>query len=359
MKRSAGLLAFLLLLLGGGAASAQSRVTATGTAAILSGDAARARDRAVEAALRTAVEQVIGTLVDSETLVQNNQLLADRIYTQTRGYVSNYSILSENADRDSNIYTVQVEAEVREGSLADDLGGLGLLLRRMKMPRVAVVLKNDDGTVAALVQKVLREKGFLLVETPDEAGGAGFWSMDQGAQSDLLRRYGAEVAILGAASGGAGGSVRGSNLTSYQASVNLKAVKADTREILATASGHGTSVHVGEAGFQEAARQAATVAGGDLVRQITAQWARESSSSRALLLDIDGVTPERAAEVAARLEREARGVQEAILRSSEGARATLHVSMQGDASDLAQEIRKLWPRAKVTSQSANRLTVAF
>lgn len=227
------------------------------------------------------------------------------------------------------------------------------------MPRVAVVLKNDDGTVAAFVQKVLREKGFLLVETPDEAGGAGFWSMDQGAQSDLLRRYGAEVAILGAASGGAGGSVRGSNLTSYQASVNLKAVKADTREILATASGHGTSVHVGEAGYQEAARQAATVAGGDLVRQITSQWARESSSSRALLLDIDGVTPERAAEVAARLEREARGVQEAILRSSEGARATLHVSMQGDASDLAQEIRKLWPRAKVTSQSANRLTVAF
>jgi hypothetical protein len=33
--------------------------------------------------------------------------------------------------------------------------------------------------------------------------------------------------------------------------------------------------------------------------------------------------------------------------------------MQGDASDLAQEIRKLWPSAKVTSQSANRLTVAF
>jgi hypothetical protein len=229
----------------------------------------------------------------------------------------------------------------------------------MKMPRVAVVLRNDDGTATALVQKVLRDKGFLLVETPDEAGGAGFWAMDQGAQSDLLRRYGAEVAILGTTSGGAGGSVRGSNMTSYQASVNLKAVKADTREIMATASGSGTAVHVGEAGAQQAARQAATVAGNDLVRQITAQWARESSSSRALLLEIGGVTAERAAEIASRLEKEGRGVQGAIVRSADGSAATLHVSMQGDASDLAQEIRKIWPRARVTSQSANRLTVAF
>jgi len=348
----------MLLLAASLAAPAQSRVTVTGTAAILGGDAAKARDRALESALRNAVEQVIGTMVDSETLVQNNALLADKIFTQTRGYVANYRILSEKPDTDANLYSVTVEAEVREGNLADDLGSLGILMRRMKMPRLAVAIQDDQGTAKSVLERLFRDKGFLVVETPESAGGSSFWGMGEGGQADLLKRYGAEVVVLGKVSGGAGAAVGKSNLTSYQAALSLKALKADTRELLGTASGSGTAVHVGEAGFQEASRQAATVAGNDLVRQITAQWAKESSSTRMLTLEIQG-SGAKAQEVAKRLLSEGRGIQEAVVRESSPAGATLGVSMQGDASDLAQEVRKLWPRAKIVSQTANRLTVAF
>ena len=84
--------------------------------------------------MRAAVEQVMGTMVDSESLVKNNELLSDRIYTQTTGYIASYKILSEKADADTNIYSVQVEAVVKEGDLEHDLDSLGILMRRMKMP---------------------------------------------------------------------------------------------------------------------------------------------------------------------------------------------------------------------------------
>ena len=46
-------------------------------------------------ALRTAVEKAVGTMVDSQTLVQNNQLVNDEIYTHSKGYITNYSVLEK------------------------------------------------------------------------------------------------------------------------------------------------------------------------------------------------------------------------------------------------------------------------
>ena len=45
--------------------------------------------------LENAVEQAVGTMVDSTTLVKNNMLINDEIYTQSRGYITNYTILSK------------------------------------------------------------------------------------------------------------------------------------------------------------------------------------------------------------------------------------------------------------------------
>ncbi len=191
---------------------AQQTVTATGTAAILNKDAAQARDRAVESALRAAVEQVVGTMVDSESLVRNNQLLSDKIYTQTTGYISTYKVTREKADPDTNIYTVTLDAAVKEGNLQDDLGSMGLLLRRMKMPRVAVALTEDGDTASGQLLRMLKDKGFLVVDTGSKEPPAGFSGMSETGQADLMKTYGAEVVILGSARGQAGASVGNSSL---------------------------------------------------------------------------------------------------------------------------------------------------
>jgi hypothetical protein len=359
MKNRAWFLCAVLCLLTPAALLAQQTVTATGTAAILNKDMAQARDRAVESALRSAVERVVGTMVDSESLVKNNDLIADKIFTQTRGYISDYKILSEKPDMDSNIYSVSVEATVKEGNLSDDLNSLGLLLRRMKMPRVAVALDEDGDTASANVLRMLKDKGFLVVDAGERASDRNFWTMSMPQQADLMKRYGAEVVILGSAKGEQGGSVaRGSNLRSFQASVSLKAVKTDTHEVMGTASGSGTAVHLGEAGLAQALKQASTVAGNDIIRQITKQWESEATSTRILTLVVRGMGAEEAEQVAHRLQTEGRGIQDVMVRESSAGESTLNVSMQGDASALAQEVVKLYPKLRVVSKSANSLTVS-
>ena len=69
----------------------------------------------------------------------------------------------------------------------------------------------------------------------------------------------------------------------------IRALKTDTKEILGSASGSGTAVHVGDAGLAQALKQATTLAGNDLIRQITKQWSKEASSSRMLTLEVRDV----------------------------------------------------------------------
>ncbi|MEJ2367930.1 MAG: flagellar assembly protein T N-terminal domain-containing protein [Acidobacteriota bacterium] len=357
-RRTVMTLAALLAMAAAFAVGAQETVTATGSAAILHGDQAQARDRALDSALRAAVEKVVGTMVDSESLVKNNQLLSDKIYTQTKGYISHYDIMSEKADPDTNIYQVTVNAAVKQGDLANDLKGLGILLRRLKMPRVAVALQEQGNAASSRILQILHDRGFHVVDTGQQAQGEQFWAMDENGQANLMKQYGAEVVILGDAQASSGGSIANSQLQSFQASVSLKALKTDTHELLATANGTGKAVHTGEIGMDNALRQAATVAANRLVTELTKSWEKELTSTRFLVLRIQGTTPEQATNIAHRLETEARGVKSAVIRDVDNSgTATLEVSMEGDASDLAQELRKIYPGIQIQSQTANSLTV--
>ena len=67
-------------------ASTTISTTAEGVGVIESGNTASARDQAIRDGLRIAVEQAVGTLVASETLVQNYEVLRDQIYSKTQGY---------------------------------------------------------------------------------------------------------------------------------------------------------------------------------------------------------------------------------------------------------------------------------
>jgi len=336
-------------------------VVVDGAAAILNKDTAQARDRAVESALRAAVEQVVGTMVDSESLLKNNELIYDRIYTQTSGYVSDYRILSENADMDTNLYVVKVEATVNKGNLENDLRSMGLLMRRMKMPRVAVALQEDTEEASTQVMKILKEKGFHVVASRDSIRDKTFWTdfwhAEEAYRMDLMEKHGAEVVILGEATGSRGGRVGNSDMVSYQAGVTLKALKADTREMLGSSSGSGKAVHLGEEGMRQALRQASQIAARDIVRQITQQWAAETSSTRMVTLEILACTPDQAASIADRLQNEGRGIQDAFVRSVQEGTALLEISVEGDVSVLAQEMKKLYPKLSQKSQTANRLTV--
>ncbi|MBU1880409.1 flagellar assembly protein T N-terminal domain-containing protein, partial [bacterium] len=113
MKRAAALfLAILILASGLTLPTDAATVTVRGEATIFNGDLPAAREEALIAAKRNAVEQVLGVKIKAETAVQDFMLADDTILSMTEGYVKNSKILSEKQERDYLV--LEVECEVVE-----------------------------------------------------------------------------------------------------------------------------------------------------------------------------------------------------------------------------------------------------
>ena len=61
-------------------------------------------------ALRNAVENVMGMVVDSTTITEKHQLIEDNVLTHSRGYITDYEVLFKNKIKDG--WQVQVRAGV-------------------------------------------------------------------------------------------------------------------------------------------------------------------------------------------------------------------------------------------------------
>ena len=53
-------------------------------------------EKALEQTMRNAVEKVVGSYITSSTLIENNQLIEDKILSLSRGFVKDYKIISES-----------------------------------------------------------------------------------------------------------------------------------------------------------------------------------------------------------------------------------------------------------------------
>ena len=113
-------------------------VEAEGQAMIKNGDEPAARDRALEDAQRKAVESAVGTMISAETVMENYQIISDRILAKSSGYIKNYTIKSSGPD--NGIYKVVIKASVATGNLSSDVDAISALLKRNGMPRDFVVV---------------------------------------------------------------------------------------------------------------------------------------------------------------------------------------------------------------------------
>lgn len=352
-------------------------VIAEGFGMIIGGDKGKARDTAVENALRKAVEQVVGTIIESETATDKYEILSDKIYSQSKGFIKNYKILSENTDADGRNFTVKVEAEVAEGAIGDQLGSLGLLMRRMKMPRVVVLVgeKNRDhlswwagnagaGSPEGMLIKLLRDKGFTLVDAKSLQGGSQLLNQltsgDDSAFARAGKKIGAEVVIYGQAEVDDEGTIAGSRLRSYAGILSLRAVKADTGESLGSADARAKEAENSLTGaLPKIYRNLTGNAGEDLVRQIGEQWQKEVSGGRMIMLTVSGASRSLAEALQKEISKKVRGAQSITMRSLEGSTATFELSQQGDAEDLSRELTKVHVSGyylKISGQTANTLS---
>jgi hypothetical protein len=80
--------------------------------------------------IRAAVEQVVGTYISSETIIKNNILLEDKIYSYSDGYVKEMKIISWKTE--GGLVYVKIEAKVVASELKRKLESLGMTTAKVE-----------------------------------------------------------------------------------------------------------------------------------------------------------------------------------------------------------------------------------
>ncbi len=366
-------------------ASEAVTVEAMGQAPVYNKDVSQARDKAIDDAKRKAVEQAIGSMVSSETVTENFQLISDKILSKSSGYVRRYKILSEGAT-DEGIYQVKMEAMVQSGVLNSDLQGVLAILQAKKMPRVLVMIteQNIGGAPSAwwtnpgasvsmdVAENTLidewRPKGVKFVERQVLDGKIRVGAVaTTDLQNDVAKEFGAmsgaEIVVIGKAIATKSTTIplkTSVPMYSVNAQISVRVLNVDDGSILATATLAGAGAHINEvtAGHM-ALKNVAKKASEELLTKILTTWQSEISGPATISLRLTGVNKSKfLRQIATFLRNQVRGIGEVRQRSFKAKAANLEIEMKGTSQDLAEELEeKGFPKfnIEISEITANRV----
>jgi hypothetical protein len=336
-------------------------VTSEGVAAIQGNARDLARDAAIEDAQKRAVEQAIGILIDSQTQVENYQLISDKILSQTKGYIKRYNIASETVD--SGLLRVQINAEVALGRLTDDLSGIGILLGRMHKPRTMVMVteqnigrdvyawwmgahgeQTDISVVENAFMEKFTEKGFefidhqVAIKEITVTGAYRTEDLSVAQAKTLAAQADAEVVIIGKAIATFYDDI-GGGMKSIQADLAVRAVRIDTGQVIATASAHAAAVHISEiTAGTEALKKAANQSAEEMLSKILAVYSKETGGTRSVNITVIGLNKTQFAKFKDVLLNQVRGIKDLHERSFSNVTAKISVDSKNSAQTLSDEI---------------------
>ena len=344
-------------------ASAQETrtVSAEGVASIQQGAIDMARDAALEDAQKRAVEQAIGILIDSQTQVENYQLISDKILSQTKGYISRYNVTGET--QEGALLRVRITAEVSLGKLNDDLSAIGILLGQMHKPRTMIMIaeqnighewhawwwgnhgeQTDIGVVENTFMDVFTQKGFEFVDHATAAkeirvtGAYKTQDLSVEQAKTLGNQADAEVVIVGKALAKLYGDI-GGGMKSVQADLSAKAVRTDTGQVIATATAHAAAVHITDttAGI-EALKKASNQAAEQMMEKILSVYSREAGGTRPISITITGLNKTQFVKFKDALRNQVRGIKDLHERSFNGTTARISVDSKVSAQTLSDDL---------------------
>jgi hypothetical protein len=346
------LLVFLVGLVPQIAHSQSTTLESQGVAAIVRGNRDISRDKAIEDALRNAVEQATGSLIENETLVENYQLLSDKIYSQSRGYVQTYEVLNEEVDQ--GLYRVTIQATVASGELKNDLRALNVLMRQVRKPRVMVLFEDsmsegvNSGRLAEdAISKVLLDRGFKLVDANTVRRNLGqdqvqgLLAGDGRIAAAISDKYGAEMLVLGTAQAVTNQVTIGDiNINSNQAVISAKLVRADTGEVKVSETRQAAKPHVNSlSGIQMAISEAGEQLANDMIDKIIQIFHEEVYNIANVNLTIFGLQGYgHLKEVIQLISDNVRGIKEIYQRNYTMGTAELEVELTGSTQSLAADL---------------------
>jgi hypothetical protein len=343
---------------------------ATGQAAVLGGDKPSAREKAIQDALRQAVQMAVGTQVTSTTEVQDFQTKMDQVLTHSQGYVRKYSITKEGMDGD--VVQVTIRAEVGMGELNKDLMAMGLLMARKNMPRTMVLVAEQNigmaapaavwmksGADGALVSADLRIAENVMLDSLSKAGfgqlidpeiastkaasiGGITTKIDQQQAKKLGSLTGAEVILIGqviATSRGSMGDL-GPEWRSCTATINVRAVTTDNGDVLATADATQNAAQLDDLTCgKEAIKKASKAVTSDIAGKITQRWSKDVSGGNQVHLTVKGIdSMKQASDFRSALTNFIRGVKGVNQRSFSDGKQELDITLVGSTEQFAEEL---------------------
>ena len=98
---------------------------------------------ALMAAKRDAVEKGIGTVLLSQTEIENFMLKRDVVITKTLGAVKKYDVLSKSVASDG-MHEIKIKATISRSTMHQDLAAFHILLESMEKPKVMVVVRENN-----------------------------------------------------------------------------------------------------------------------------------------------------------------------------------------------------------------------
>ena len=212
------------------------------------------KESALRDASRNAVEQIVGTMVDSKTLVSNAVVALDTIYTKSQGFVTNQEILSQD-ERDGMVH-VRARIDVNTNPDSQLMSNLNMIMS-LNDPRIAVIVlkQNGQGQVTGhdtIAESALNDRllslGFThvidanIVSSLENAqllnqiynGSSGITSLGQslGADYVVLGRTRAQSQGISLPDGK--GGYEPTLLKTGNATLSAKIIKFDTGDIVGT-----------------------------------------------------------------------------------------------------------------------------
>ena len=110
---------------------------------------------AIKDAFRNAVRQVVGALVDAETLVKNDELVEDKILTYSNGFIKTYTEIPGSQKTQGGIHRIKIKATVETGGV----------IAKLKASNITVKDVDGKGLFAEVMTKLDSEKdGLVLIE---------------------------------------------------------------------------------------------------------------------------------------------------------------------------------------------------
>lgn len=318
------------------------------------------RRNAIENALRNAVKQVMGTIVNVELPVANKITVNEKILRQSRNYILDFKVISE--EEKTGHYQVQIEATVEPGKVRNDMEAVRLKMMRKQTPRLMVMSMPRSefkmvtsgmhyvDSVRGVVEEEFLKKKYLIVDVNQHISKQNLARVRNNTNGliALARDTGAELLVLTEAMRyfERSRSLYGSNYHFFRSIVQLRVIETGTGKVVFSGNRQGEPSASMEPLF-DFSRELANAA----IQSIAHIWSNNITNPGTYKLTITNID----FSILKKLEQKLRniaGVDNLYVRAFDADQGRFDVEYRGTVNDLIKRLTSFQsPGLSITGMS--------